>query len=675
MTRAKYAQVVLGLPVDRAFTYSIPDNLRKSIQVGQRVEVPFGRRLEIGYVVGFLNKTPIKKIKPLKTVIDREPLLDRQMLKLTRRVADYCYASWGEVIEAAHPASVRKRKRPNVLRHCEEPEATKQSATSLSHFARPHSLSAQQMRVLNLITKSIKRREHQVFLLHGITASGKTEVYLQAIACALVQGTSSIVLVPEISLTPQTVERFKARFGERVALMHSRLKASERASQWQLIKNGQAQIVIGARSAVFAPVKDLGLIVVDEEHETTYKQKDTSPRYHAREVAVLRAKLAKATVILGSATPSLESFYNAKKGEIKLLSLPERVTKRDLPEVSIIDMRREITMRRRRVNILSRALEVRIRQILHKGEQAILFLNRRGFSTFINCTKCGYVAKCKRCNVSLTYHYATKTLICHYCNYSIEPPAICPECNSTYLSYFGLGTEKVESELHRLFPRARIGRMDTDAMSRRDAHARILSDFKEGKIDVLVGTQMVAKGLDFPRVSLVGVVSADTALNLPDFRSGERTFNLLTQVGGRSGRGEAEGKVIIQTYVPENYAVTASTRHDYLQFYRREIKGRKALGLPPFVHLVNLNLRSRNQKRAQDAAEELSIRLKKKRPAKAIQVLGPAPAVIAKIRGNFHWNVLLKGRRTQDLVKLLRRVLKDSKRYKGIRLSVDVDPI
>ncbi|MBL7085352.1 MAG: primosomal protein N', partial [Candidatus Omnitrophica bacterium] len=337
------------------------------------------------------------------------------MLKLTRRVADYYYASWGEVIEAAHPASVRKRKRPlPLLPHPGGVESkrllrfARNDEYSLSHFARPHSLSAQQMRVLNLITKSIERREYQVFLLHGITASGKTEVYLQAIACALAQGASSIVLVPEISLTPQTVERFKSRFGERVALMHSRLKASERASQWQLIKNGQAQIVIGARSAVFAPVRNLGLIVVDEEHETTYKQKDTSPRYHARDVAVLRAKLAKAAVILGSATPSLESFYNAKKGRIRLLSLPERVTKRDLPEVSIIDMRREITMRRRKANILSRALEVRIRRILSsKGEQAILFLNRRGFSTFINCTKCGYVAKCKRCNVSLTYHYAT----------------------------------------------------------------------------------------------------------------------------------------------------------------------------------------------------------------------------------------------------------------------------
>ncbi len=698
MLKSKYAQVVLGLPVDRPFTYSIPEDFRESVRIGQGVQVPFGKRLKIGYIVGFLEKTLIKGIKPLKSIIDRQPLLDRQMLKLTRRLADYYCASWGEVIEAALPANVRKlnRKTPDVFRHCELPllscESKKGERSNLKEgiaslprikcgvarndkLQTPHSLSPQQRRVLNLVTKSIEGRKHNVFLLHGITASGKTEVYLQAIDCVLAQGKSSIVLVPEISLTPQTVERFKSRFGERIALMHSRLKTGERAYQWQRAKLGQAQIVIGARSAVFAPVRNLGLIVVDEEHETTYKQKDSSPRYHARDAAILRAKLAKATVILGSATPSLESFYNAKEDKIKLLSLPERVTKRSLPGVNIIDMRQEITMRRRGANILSRALEIKLRQVLGKGEQAILFLNRRGFSTFINCAKCGYVAKCKRCNISLTYHYATKTLICHYCNYSLKPPQICPQCSCDYLRYFGLGTEKVESELHRLFPQGRIARMDTDVTVKPDAHREILSDFKEGKIDILVGTQMVAKGLDFPRVSLVGVVSADTALNLPDFRSGERTFNLLTQVGGRAGRGEAEGKVIIQTYVPENYAIVASSRHNYGQFYRREIKSRKALKLPPFTHLVNLTLRSRCQKKAQEAASQLSLKLKKERPGKSVQVLGPAPAAISKMRGNFRWSILLKGKNPQKLVKFVRRTLKDFKRYKGMPLAVDVDPI
>lgn len=665
---AKYAQVVLGLPLDRAFTYSIPEHSERKVRIGQRVHVPFGRDVKIGYIVSFLNKTEVKKIKPLKSIVDNEPLMDKHMLKLTRRVADYYCASWGEVIEAAHPANVRKRTKPIK----EMPQA---SLTSQGLLEEKLTLSSRQKAVLEVITKSIRKRKHEAFLLHGITASGKTEVYLQAMACALGEGLSSIVLVPEIALTPQTVERFESRFGTKVAVMHSRLTASERARQWQRAKTGQAQIVIGARSAVFAPLTNLGLIVVDEEHETTYKQKDTSPHYHAREVASLRAKLAGATVILGSATPSLESFYNAEKGRIKLISLPERVTKQDLPEVSIIDMRREITMRKRRANIFSRALEVKLREVLNKGEQAILFLNRRGFSTYISCPKCGYVARCRRCEVSLTYHYASKRLICHYCNYSIEPPQICPQCKGSYLSYFGLGTEKVESELHRLFPQARIARMDRDATSKRDAHREILNDFKNGKTDILIGTQMVAKGLDFPRVSLVGVISADTALNLPDFRSGERTFNLLTQVAGRSGRGEVQGKVIIQTYAPENFAITASTTHDYHQFYRKEIKSRKTLRLPPFTHLVNLSLRGRNQKKVQEVADELSSELKEKRANKGIQILGPAPEAVSRIRGSFRWSVLLKGSKQDELVKLLKQMRCDSRRYKGLRLSVDVDPI
>jgi primosomal protein N' (replication factor Y) len=671
MTKAKYVQVVLGLPIDKAFTYSIPEDLQASIQIGQRVRVPFGQDIRTGYIVSFINKTRIKAIKPLQNIVDQLPLLDKEMLALTRQVADYYCASWGEVIEAAIPANVRKRKRP--LPQAEPLDVS--SPDSSGKGADRVSLTVQQRRALRLITKSIRERRNLTFLLHGITASGKTEVYLQAIAEVLTQGRSSIVLVPEISLTPQTIERFKARFGERIALMHSRLLASERSRQWQLIKSGEIRIVIGARSAVFAPVHNLGLIILDEEHETSYKQMDSVPRYHAREVAMMRARLAQASVILGSATPSLESFYWARKNRFKLLSLPERVTDRDLPSVSVVDMRREITARRRRMNIFSRTLESKIRDILERGEQAILFLNRRGFSTFISCNKCGYAARCERCNVSLTYHYATKELICHYCNFSIEPPQICPQCRSNYLRYFGLGTEKVESELHRLFPQARISRMDTDTTRKRDAHEQILTNFKKDKIDVLVGTQMVAKGLDFPRVSLVGVVCADTALNLPDFRSGERTFNLLTQVAGRAGRGRLEGEVIIQTYVPEHYAVLASTTHNYHQFYRREIKSRKALELPPYTHLLNLTLRGRNQKKVQSIARDLAKRLKRKKGHNGVQVSGPAPAVISRIRGNFRWNILLKADKIEKLVNRLKSVLKNFNRYKGTALSIDVDPI
>ncbi|NQS99737.1 MAG: primosomal protein N' [Candidatus Omnitrophica bacterium] len=666
----RYAQIILGVPVDKAFTYSIPDNFRAVIKIGQRVEVPFGQRREIGYVVGLSEKSSIDKIKPLHHILDQQPLLDKQMLQLTRQVADYYCASWGEVIEAAHPANVRKRKRPLA-----EIKSRPLSAQILQESEKQEELvlSQQQRRVLKMITKSIEQKRHETFLLYGITASGKTEVYLQAIARVLAQGCSSIVLVPEIALTLQTVERFQSRFGDRVALLHSRLLGSERLFQWQRIRNGQAQIVIGPRSAVFAPVKQLGLIVVDEEHENTYKQQDARPHYHAREVATLRAKLAQATLILGSATPSLESFYRAEKKKIRLLCLPERVTKQALPSVEIIDMRQEIAVRRRRANIFSRALEAKLREILRKDEQAILFLNRRGFSTYISCPKCGYVAKCKRCDVSLTHHYASKKLICHYCNFSVQPPQISPQCDSNYLRYFGLGTEKVESELHRLFPQARISRMDSDVTKERDAHNKILTAFREGKIDILIGTQMVAKGLDFPRVSLVGVINADTALNLPDFRSGERTFNLLTQVGGRAGRGESEGRVIIQTYVPEHFAIDASISHNYRQFYRQEISARKQLRLPPFTHLVNLTLRSRNQKKVEELAVDLSTRLKKK--AKQTEILGPAPATLPKVRGNFRWSVLLKAKTVPQMVKLLRRVLKDFKRYKGIILTVDVDPI
>jgi primosomal protein N' (replication factor Y) len=351
------------------------------------------------------------------------------------------------------------------------------------------------------------------------------------------------------------------------------------------------------------------------------------------------------------------------------------VTRRDLPEVNIIDMRQEITTRKRRVNVLSLALELKIREALQKEGQVILFLNRRGFSTYISCPQCGYVAKCTRCNVSLTYHYSSKMLTCHYCSFKLTPPDICPECRSGYLRFFGLGTEKVESELHRLFPQARIARMDTDVTSERGAHKRILNDFKKGAIDILIGTQMVAKGLDFPRVNLVGVISADTALNLPDFRSGERTFNLLTQVGGRTGRGESEGKVFIQTFVPDHYAIDASITHNYNQFYRREIKSRKELNLPPFTHLVSLLLRGRNQDKVQKMIVDLAARLKKKSSSKHIQVLGPAPAPISRLRGNYRWHILLKGEDVSALTELLHKALKDFKRYKGLILTVDVDPI
>ncbi|MFH1245272.1 MAG: primosomal protein N' [Candidatus Omnitrophota bacterium] len=667
-----YAQVVLGVPVDKPFTYIIPPDLKEVIKIGQRVEVPFGQRKAIGYVVAFTTEPVWKELKPISNILGEAPLLDSQMLRLTRQVADYYCVSWGEAIEAAYPANIRKRKKTIIEKEI--------AGLDVRDIVRENNeekiaLNLAQQGAVNLVAESIKKTEHRVFLLYGVTASGKTEVYLQAIEYALAQGKTSIVLVPEIALTPQTIERFRRRFREKVALMHSRLLTGEKAQYWRMLRDGRAQIVIGARSAVFAPVSNLGLIVIDEEHEPSYKQKDTAPRYHAREVAILRAEPARAVVILGSATPSLESFYNAQKGKYVLLSLPERVTEQDLPKVSVVDMREEIKMRRKRVNILSRPLELGLEKILDRKEQAILFLNRRGFATFISCVKCGYTARCKRCQVCLTYHYADKTLVCHYCNYRVSPPAICPQCDSGYLNYFGIGTEKVESELHRLFPQARIARMDTDTTTSRDAHAQILHAFQEGEIDILVGTQMVAKGLDFPRVGLVGVVCADTALNYPDFRSAERTFNLLTQVGGRAGRGPTEGKVIIQTYVPQHYAILLSIAHDYKQFYQQELASRKALGLPPFNHLVNLTLSGYNGERVYAAACNLCLCLQQKNGGEGIQILGPAPAAVPKVRGKFYWNILLQGKPVKKLTGLIQEVSKGYNKYQGIPLTIDVDPL
>ncbi|MFC1667335.1 primosomal protein N' [Candidatus Omnitrophota bacterium] len=524
----------------------------------------------------------------------------------------------------------------------------------------------------NSIKKCIDNKVHKVFLLHGVTGSGKTEVYLQSIAHALASGRSSIILVPEISLTPQTVARFKARFGGKIAVLHSRLLGSKRASEWERITSGDVQIVVGARSAIFAPLKDLGLVVVDEEHETSYKQADV-PRYNARDVAIKRASLSSAIVILGSATPSLESFYAARKGDYSLIELSERIDSRLLPEVQIVDMREELT-KTKKFPIFSQPLKIWIEKDIAEGKQVILFLNRRGFSTFISCRKCGYVLTCKRCSVSLTYHFHTKKLSCHHCNYKMDPPDVCPKCNSSYVRYWGIGTEKVESEVHRLFPRARISRMDTDATRKRGTHERVLSKFKEGKLDILVGTQMIAKGLDFPKVTLVGVISADTALNLPDFRSGERTFNLLTQVAGRAGRGDLGGRVIIQTYTPAHYSIQAAKHHDYNTFYGKEISFRKDLNLPPFSRMVSVMLRGRNEEKVLAVSESLREKLIKKDKSKKVEILGPAPSAVSRLKGMYRWNLFLKSDNIENIISLLKKVLKGRRREGGVIITVDVEP-
>ncbi len=539
-------------------------------------------------------------------------------------------------------------------------------------------LNPDQENALGEIDRAIQEGRRETFLLYGVTASGKTEVYMQAISRVLEKGKGAIVLVPEIALTPQTVFRFASRFGNRVTVLHSKMSQGERYDQWRRIKAGQVDIVVGARSAIFAPMSNLGLIVIDEEHETSYKQDDT-PRYHAREVAIKRAELIGAVVILGSATPSLESFYKAAQREFRLLSLPVRIDNVRLPPVEIVDMRAEFTQKGNRT-IFSESLREAIEDRLARDEQTILFLNRRGFATFVLCRECGYVAKCENCDVSMTFHSHSSALVCHHCNHRQPMPQVCPGCMGNYIRHFGTGTEKVEEEARKAFSEAVIDRMDADTTSRRGAHKRILDAFKKGEIDILVGTQMIAKGLDFPNVTLVGVISADTALNLPDFRAGERTFNLLTQVAGRAGRGEAGGEVVIQTYNPEHYSVLAAQDHDYRSFYREEISNREGLLYPPFTHAATILLRGRSERATMQAAEELGSILYSFQEARFpdVEILGPAPAPLAKIKQYYRWHLLLKAVDPAHIRELIQQAMEKvpSQISRGdVRVTVDMDPM
>jgi primosomal protein N' (replication factor Y) len=504
-----------------------------------------------------------------------------------------------------------------------------------------------QRSALEAIKSSLAKGSAQVFLLHGVTGSGKTEVYLQALAEAIRRGKRGIVLVPEIALTPQTIERFAARFPHRVAVLHSKLSLGEQFDEWQRIRDGEFDVVIGPRSAIFAPQPDLGLIVIDEEHEWTYKQNDKSPRYHARDVAIKLAKSTGAVVILGSATPDVETFYRAQRGDYHLLQLPGRVTPYDgssMPEVEVVDLREELKAGNR--SLFSRSLSEAMSQAVANEEQVILFLNRRGGATFIQCRSCGFVLRCQRCDVPLTHHLVEDVLVCHQCNHRTPVPQVCPRCLRRQIKFLGLGTQKLEQEAGYSFPTARLLRWDSDVTVGRYSHDEILHKFRAHQADILIGTQMIAKGLDLPLVTLVGVVSADTALNLPDFRAGERTFQLLSQVAGRAGRGTLGGKVIIQTYTPEYYAIQAAARHDYSSFYEREIEYRRQLRNPPFNRLACLVYSHANDARCQREAERMKRVLSQEIDSQGIgeiELIGPAPAYIHRLRGRFRWQLILRG--------------------------------
>ena len=662
----KFANIAIALPIDKLFQYKIPEALYNDIAVGKRVFVPFGPRTVVGYVVDISDEAEVKEPKDISGVIDKDPVLGEEMLKLTKWIGENYFCSWGEAIVAAIPGGIKKGKE-SLGSRIKEPQVPVDAYAKTE----PHILMEEQSKALRLIVEAMDKGEHRTFLLHGITASGKTEVYLQAIDLVLKAGKQAIMLVPEIALTPQAIERFVSRFGHRVAVIHSHLTPARRFLEWKKIKEGKADIVVGARSAIFSPLARLGLIIIDEEHETSYKQDDV-PRYHARDVAEERARINRCPLILGSATPSLESYYKAKQGEYKLIRLTKRIEERLLPKVKIVDMRMEVATKKK-IEIFSHVLLDAIDKALKAGKQVMIFLNRRGFSTFINCKKCGLVLKCKRCDTVMVYHFDEKKLLCHYCSYTMEPPDICPKCKSGYIRYFGLGTERVESEISRNFSQAHVARMDSDTTTKRGSHDRILGNFKSGSVNLLVGTQMIAKGHDFPQVTLVGVVSADVTLNIPDFRSSERTFNLLTQVAGRAGRGEDGGEVIVQTYAPSHYAILAAAKHDYDKFYNEEIIARKELSYPPFVSLVKVMVRARNEELTAKSATELTeaIRIEDKEQL----IGGPAPAPISRVRGYYRYNIILKGADKQKMCGLLKHVLAKFRKPHGVLVAVDVDPI
>ena len=553
-------------------------------------------------------------------------------------------------------------------------------------------LNDQQLVALNNIVKSIdylnspensteNNKGNQVFLLHGVTGSGKTEVYLQAIAHALEQGKGAIVLVPEISLTPQTVERFKARFSHGplqtlVAVLHSHLSSGERHDEWHKIRQGRARIVIGARSAVFAPVDPLGLVIVDEEHEHSYKQEE-APRYNARDLAVVRGQQEGAVVVLGSATPCMESYYNVQRKKYFLLSLTERADEKNMPIVRIVDMR-NASSKGKGISIFSPQLHEAILQRLEKKEQVMLFLNRRGWSSSLQCPECGFVAECPNCSVSLTYHRSAQKLMCHICGHIDSAPSKCPEqnCGNASIRYSGLGTEKVEAALDKNFPSARVKRMDSDTLKRKEDYRRILGDFRSGKIDILVGTQMIAKGLHFPNVTLVGIIHADLSLHIPDFRAGERTFQLLTQVAGRAGRGDVEGEVYVQSFTPFHPAIQYARRHDYIGFYDQEIEFRQELHYPPVGRVALLTLRGRSEDRVRFFADHL----RKEMDLLAIQlgdivVAGPAPAPLLRAENFYRYQIMIRTPRMPQLSRQLSTKFDSLKIPEDLRLIIDIDPV
>ena len=731
------AKVLIDGPSELVFDYAIPETL-EDVVVGCRVRIPLRNRNSTGTVleVGPPPQTNFT-LRPLHSLIDPEPLITPNLMKLGKWLSEYYGSPMEQVMRALLPESVRqdahseKTRKVVMLENMPDEEALtklkkrapkqhviltllkassgqialadlgggsvttsvksleKKGYVSLKSEAvrrdpdqdqefmetSPLKLNDEQEVALTEILKEPEEGEaKKPILLYGVTGSGKTEVYLQAVQHYVNLGKSALILVPEISLTPQTVQRFKSRFASlqsEVAVLHSHLSQGERFDEWHRIRKGEAKIVIGARSAIFAPLTELGIIVVDEEHENTYKQ-DTTPRYHGRDIAVLRAHMEGCCVVLGSATPSLETYQNTLSGKYTMLRMTKRVDDQTMPIIRVMDMKIEAQKQKGRIAILSDKLRVSMEAKLKEGEQVILFLNRRGFARSLQCPPCGHVCECQHCAIPLTYHRDEERLICHMCGYQAITPNRCPECGDKAIKLQGYGTEKVEEVIRKVFPQSRITRIDTDTMRRKNALRDTLAKFKAKKIDIIIGTQMIAKGLHFPNVTLVGILNADLGLHVPDFRAGERTFQLITQVAGRAGRGELEGEVVIQTFTPHSPSIQFARHHDYEGYAEQELQFRNQFSYPPFSHVAMLGTRSTHERRAEFTLENLHKRLKANLPPQ-LELGEPMPSPLTKAHGQFRYQLMLKSSSARLLSQYVRSILKQTPPPEDVNIIFDMD--
>ncbi len=734
-------EVAIPLYLERTFHYLVPETLRDQALTGRRALVPFGNRKLTGYILGSVSESSIANLKEIITVLDNEPLWTAKELEFFRWTATYYQHPLGEVIRTALPTGINVQTRKGssgegetltkgktarrekfylpglttpplrqpspkaleilaVIRDSGDisaadirkrfgactPQLKRLTELGLSRVEErevyrdpfkdhpaardePRMLHTHQKAALDAISGCLDGKIFTPFLLYGVTGSGKTEVYLQAISYALELGRNALVLVPEIALTPQLTGRFQARFGGGIAILHSGLSDGERYDEWRRIRRGLARIVIGARSAIFAPMEKIGIIIVDEEHEASFKQSD-GLRYNARDLALVRGRMERAAVVLGSATPLVTSIHAAQEGRLTLLSLPERVAGRPMPLVELVAMKGS-------KETISTSLSAKLTETFGQRRQAIVFLNRRGFATFLVCTDCGKPLTCPNCSVTLTYHRQRGESLCHYCDYAVPAPGTCPACSGTTLSELGAGTEKLEHDLKELLSTARILRMDSDTTSGKGSHERLLSRMNDGSADVLVGTQMIAKGHDFPEVTLVGVVNAEASLGMPDFRAAERTFQLLSQVIGRAGRGKNPGRVVVQAFDTEHYAILSAAGHDAAGFFRQELEFRREAGYPPFAFLAAFAISGLSEQAVTeqaDMAARLLMRLKAELRVR-VEILGPAPSPLYRLRNRFRRQILLKGSNRSDLHRLLSFWRQQTTVVAAVRISVDIDPV